>query len=702
MVTQGHRQHARAIEAWVAGIAAVAGLGVALAGPSPTGSTAVDVLLLIVVVSACIFVIATAPWLSLWRGTRRPMIAAGVLGVLVQVLARLGNLWFFGFSSAVSIVPLLILTLVAVQGASGRRRIVMWSLLGGLVAAAALALIGFGVAAEAARPNLTRGTDEAKRALRSLKAGDFAGARNGFQLAAGLLSGAGDDLGAAWAQPARLLPVVAQHRRLAEQLADSASAVSGTIASVLGDIDFDQLRVLNGSIDVDAITALQDPLARLNTALADLHSAVDSVNSPWLVQPVQKRLATLTGQIDDQQAEGNRAAIAVQRVPAMLGANGKRVYFIAFTTPTEARGSGGFMGNWAEVTFDEGHISVTGFGRTADLIVNGDTEHWVRITSSPNFPDVAKLIADGYPAYSGHPVDGVFSMDVYTIAGLMTLTGPVDLTTIPQTVTPDNAAKFLLSDQYAVAQDRAERIDLLDEVAQTTIARLLSSSLPAPPDLIKLLSPFAAQGRLDGWSSHADEEDLIERMGMSGELPALQGGDGLALAMDNIGNNKIDYYLTSSAKYAVTTDPANGTATSSFEITLRNSAPVGVADPAFVFGNNTGDPPGTNVMRLSVLSAMPVAGISVGGQQRPADQTASSGDFVVTSVNVTIPAGAAVTVSLQLGGALDLTHGYRLVLRNYPSVTPPSVAVTVDGVAAKGSPYKLSGVVRIGAKATDG
>ena len=80
----------------------------------------------------------------------------------------------------------------------------------------------------------------------------------------------------------------------------------------------------------------------------------------------------------------------------MLGANGKRVYFIAFTTPTEARGSGGFMGNWAEVTFDKGHISVTGFGRTVDLIVNGDTEHWVRITSSPNFPDVAKLIADGY------------------------------------------------------------------------------------------------------------------------------------------------------------------------------------------------------------------------------------------------------------------------------------------------------------------
>ena len=94
------------------------------------------------------------------------------------------------------------------------------------------------------------------------------------------------------------------------------------------------------------------------------------------------------------------------------------MYFIAFTTPAKARGLGGFMGNWAEVTMDAGHISVTDFGRTADLVVDGDTEHWVRITSSPHFPDVARLIANGYPAHSGHQVDGVFAMDVYTVAAL--------------------------------------------------------------------------------------------------------------------------------------------------------------------------------------------------------------------------------------------------------------------------------------------
>ena len=70
----------------------------------------------------------------------------------------------------------------------------------------------------------------------------------------------------------------------------------------------------------------------------------------------------------------------------MLGANGKRVYFIAFTTPAEAHGLGGYMGNWAEITMDQGHISVTGFGRTADLAVDGDTAHWVQITARRTSP----------------------------------------------------------------------------------------------------------------------------------------------------------------------------------------------------------------------------------------------------------------------------------------------------------------------------
>ena len=202
---------------------------------------------------------------------------------------------------------------------------------------------------------------------------------------------------------------------------------------------------------------------------------------------------------------------------------------------------------------------------------------------------------------------------------------------------------------------------LLEEVAQTTISRLLSSTLPNPPDLIKLLSPFANQGRLVGWSPNADEEDLFDRMRMSGKLPTLDGGDGLAVVINNVGNNKIDYYLTGEVSYTVDTDPVSGTATATLDITLRNGAPPGATEPSIVFGNSEGAPPASNVMELSVYSAMPVTAMTVDTVARPADAISSTEEFDVSTLNLQITAGSTTQIQVQLAGPLDLgTPGFRL------------------------------------------
>jgi len=309
---------------------------------------------------------------------------------------------------------------------------------------------------------------------------------------------------------------------------------------------------------------------------------------------------------------------------------------------------------------------------------------------------VATEIADGYAAYSGHPVDGVFAMDVYTIAALMKLTGPIDLTSIPQTVSADNVAKFLLSDQYALVQNRPDRIDMLEEVAGTTISRLLSSELPAPPDLVKLLNPFAVQGRLVGWSSNRDEEDLLDRMHMSGTLPELHGADGLGVVIDNIGNNKIDYYLTGEVSYTVETDGPSSTAGGTLNITLHNGAPPGVTEPGIVFGNSAGAPPGTSTMQLHIYSAMPVTTVLVDGVSHPVDLVGVDHDFNVSTLNLQVPGSSTMQIQAQLTGPLDLSDGYHLVLRNAPAVTPFETKLVVDQSIVEDLGAK-AGVAQIGA-----
>ena len=52
---------------------------------------------------------------------------------------------------------------------------------------------------------------------------------------------------------------------------------------------------------------------------------------------------------------------------------------MAFTTPAEARGLGGFMGNYAELTATDGQLGLTDFGRTAELNAGGTGDRRARL-----------------------------------------------------------------------------------------------------------------------------------------------------------------------------------------------------------------------------------------------------------------------------------------------------------------------------------
>ncbi|MEZ5224292.1 MAG: DUF4012 domain-containing protein [Ilumatobacteraceae bacterium] len=175
-------------------------------------------------------------------------------------------------------------------------------------------------------------------------------------------------------------------------------------------------------------------------------------------------MGELAGEIQQQRTSSDRAIEAVRQAPAMLGADGPRRYFMAFMTPVEARGLGGLMGNWAEVTIDEGRIQVSDFARHTDLNdraagpqrITGPADFldawgdygfrdadgltrwsiWGDVTYSPHFPNVAEVITQLYPQSGGDEVDGVFVMDVYALAALMQLTGEIELADADLTITP--------------------------------------------------------------------------------------------------------------------------------------------------------------------------------------------------------------------------------------------------------------------------
>jgi hypothetical protein len=388
------------------------------------------------------------------------------------------------------------------------------------------------------------------------------------------------------------------------------------------------LTVVDGTIDLDAIEAVEAPLLQVQAALEDLRLVTVEADSPWLLDAIQDELADLDVRLDENEPRLENAIAAVQLAPQMLGDGEERRYLILFTTPAEARGLGGFTGNFAEITATDGTIDVTRFGRTGELnsaardnaasceacpaefidrygrfgfdIGPGDTvgpAAWSNLPVGAHFPYVAETAAVLYPQSGGEPLDGVAVMDPYVLEALMAYTGPIEVPELGVTVQPSQAAEFILRDQYVLGEDKDVRVEALDSLGQAVIERLLTGSLPEPAVIARDLGPLIAERRLLLWTDRADEQELLQRTGLLGAIPALGDDGGFSVSVTNAGESKIDVFLDREVDVRVETAD-DGTRRLIADVTLTNNAPSSGL-PAYVIGNNYGLPFGTSRMFLT-------------------------------------------------------------------------------------------------------
>ena len=721
----------------VATVSGIAGVLAAVSGPHPTGNHAIDIVLVMFTVAATVWASATAPRWSLVALAAIAMlfstglwILAGVCAIATAFIARigrqwlfalralsvatsllvlvnLGHRWFFGFTSLIALSSCVVVASLGLRRRSAAHRRVAYRMVGGAFVAAAVAVIGFALAATAGRSEITSGNRFARQGLSRLGEGDLAGAQDSFEAASASFAAASDSIDHIVTQPARLVPGLAQNRNSLVALAHEAASITHTLATVLPQIDLEKLRVNNGRIDIAAVNALQVPLTQMQEALAHLDSTVKGIRSPWLVSPFTQRLDALSLQIDQQRTRSNNAAEAINVAPAILGAQGTRVYFIAFTTPAELRGLGGFMGNWAELTIDNGHISMSDFGRTQDLEDRGDprtkalkgpaeflarygrfnfdtgpggtvsSDAWHSITVSPHFPDVGDIISQLYPQSGGKHLDGVIAMDIEVLAALMQFTDPIPIDDNGTLISSDNAVDFLLRGQYHIDQN-AQRIDLLETIAKTTFEQLLDGALPSPERLAKVLGPFAQTRRLIGWSQQPAEQQMFADIGMSGPLPALNGGEGIGLAMDNAGGSKIDAFLKTGFDYSTNVDPTTGTTHAQFTLSLHNTATSAIDMPDYIVSNLAGLPRGSSELFVSIYSALELDAATLDSEQVGSEPGTEHG-WHVYSFLVDIEPETTATLHLEFSGTLEPSTQRGVTVLLPPMANPTNASVVLDG-----------------------
>ena len=646
----GNRVDERAAVAIAVAAGAVAGWS----GAEPTGSTALDVMLVVVSTTAVVWAAASAPWWALAVvagvaavtamqpvlaaigvvacvgalviGARRDHLSAGrgiVAALAINVLLRSELEGFFGLSALIGVSLAAALWVLGVRRrpARLRRRGVAVT---GAVVVVALVAVGLGAtAALGARTDLELGARLSRQAITTLNTGEYEAAADEFVRASTVLDRAEGRIGGLMGLPARLVPGVAQNMRAASELSAEASRGAAEAASALRSIDPSALRLVEGSIDLEAVAAVEAPLLEVRDALVDLRAVKDDVDSGWLLEPLQTELDRLGRRLDDSEPRLDTAVDAVRLAPTLLGADGERRYLILFTTPAEARGLGGFVGNYAEMTVADGRIDLAEFGHAeqlnrrssaaeasceacpADYLAqwgrfganNGPDgtvgpKVWSNLTMAAHFPDVAESAQILFAQATGRPVDGVVVVDPFVVAALMRYTGPIEVPELGVTVRAGNAASFILYDQYLITQERAERVDALDTLGRGAIEALLTGALPPPARLAKDLGPLVEERRLLMWTGDDAEQELLASTGLLGALPDLGPHGGFSVSVNNTGESKIDVFLERSVDVRLDADAAGRTGVVA-DVRLTNGAPDSGL-PTYVIGNSFGLPEGSS------------------------------------------------------------------------------------------------------------
>lgn len=721
-------------------LAAVSAVVAAFSGSAPTGHAPIDTLLVMAFAAFTTWAGASASWwalsvgavlvaggaiagpmlvvvpallalgVSLWIGDRRanqPIVRSAIAAVIVQGALRLDWNPTFLWSAllAAAATGAIILNGVERRRHYIRRRVYVGAgILGGLVL---IGVVGLGAAAFSARTSASAGYVGMLDGLEFVQQGKTTEAAQALRTAAEDLDDASQTIGGPLTQLARFVPGVAQNRSAATDVLAGAADSAASAATTLDVVVLDQLTIQNGVIDVGALAVLAPPLDALLAAIDELDDALRGADTPWLVSPFKARLDDAIDRANQVVPQARATAAAARIAPAMLGADGERRYFVAFVNNAEARGQSGLMGNWSEITVDNGRLEVTANGRTAELqedalrqleldapdeylarygaygasISGGvDPKFWSNVTLPPDMPSVGNAMAQMYETATGRSVDGVLVIDPAGIAGLMGVTGSIRLDELDLTLNSSNVEEFLVIGQYEFAEN--EREDLLAAVTEQTIRNVINGTLPPPQQLAPALAPAVLNGHISAWVVRPEEQELLELVGMDASLPVITepGTDGFAVSSNNGSGNKIESFLRRSISYQARVDEGSGDVTSTLKVELTNSAPTS-GYPDYVIGNLIDEPTGTNRMLVDIHTMLGVEAARIDGAEAGVVTLPELG-YNAWRSQVTIPPGETVVIELDLAGNVG-SGDYRLVYR--PQPLPNADRVKVEAVTTVGS-----------------
>ena len=384
----------------------------------------------------------------------------------------------------------------------------------------------------------------------------------------------------------------------------------------------DRLLDDGGRVDVQLLRDAAPELSGISTAATKLDAQARTISDPNYLSVMRNARSQLQAQTSDMSRLLHNTALAARLAPSMMGADGPRTYFIGFQTNAEARGTGGLLGAFGILRFDNGKPSIDTLGRDTQLNkafqpidlgpdyaaqygFTDPTTDFRDSNQSPHFPYAAQIWQSMWEQQSGTKVDGVIAIDPVALSYILGAVGPV---TMPdgETITKDNVVELTESTAYIrFASDNNARKQYLQDVAGEVVKKM-TGRVQSPRQLLEALGKAVSEGRIAVWSSSPAEQQVLEQTALAHEVPD-DPAPYAAVVINNLAGNKLDYYLTRHIEY--TAGACDGkTRKSVVTVRLTNNKPAD-ALPDYVAGSSglRGElpvelPSGTNAATVSLFA----------------------------------------------------------------------------------------------------
>lgn len=481
-----------------------------------------------------------------------------------------------------------------------RRRPVAWA---GLAVLVAVIVVGvwLGFRAQTAKTNLEQARASAQQTKDALLQGNTAEAARFAGEAQSHAQAARDATHSLPWNIVSVVPWLGSPFETGRQISDVVLGLTAEVlkpAADIGTVIAPNQLLADGRLDVEALRREEPALGTIAAAAARLDADAKAISNPRYFSALGDARTKLQVQTSDIAHLLGDTAIAARLAPSMMGADGPRSYFMGFQTNAEARGTGGLLGGFGVLRFDNGKPTVDTLGQNREfdkpftpISLGQDFDQQYGFTKpttdirnsnqSSHFPYAAQIWKSMWAQQSGMDVDGVIAIDPVALSYILGATGPVAMPG-GEMVTEGNVVELTESTVYGrFPTDQSARKQYLQDVANEVVKKI-SGPVKSPRKLLDALGRAVGERRIMVWSSSPADQKMLEETPLAHVVPD-DPAPYAGVVVNNLGGNKMDYYLERQIDYVA--DGCDGdTRLSTVTVRLTNTLSDATPLPDYVAG----------------------------------------------------------------------------------------------------------------------